>query len=299
MADFEPDDRDHERPDERPRRRERRDEDDSRLKPKSNTPLILGIVAGVFVLFGLCVCAPIGIGLLLPAVQKVREAANAKQKSNNLKQIGLAARNHESIFLYFPNNTPRKDALNQQPLTPVNPTMPILEHSWRIQLLPFMEAESAFKQYDLTKPWSDPQNAAVGAIRIAAYAADDPRANTRYFGFAGYGTMLEPNAKITMPSITDGTSNTILYAQFDTPGPWHMPNDPMYHVANAGPFGGAMGPVPPLPAIFSDGTKPGMVLMADGSVKRIQPGIDPAVFMAFVGRRDGSITNNALLEAIP
>jgi prepilin-type N-terminal cleavage/methylation domain-containing protein len=87
------------------------------------------------------------IGLLLPAVQKVRAAAARLKCQNNLKQIGLALHNHEGATGTFPNAYWRKTWA-------VDPTNPRGHFRWSAlaQLTPYLEQSNVYNALDLSVP---------------------------------------------------------------------------------------------------------------------------------------------------
>src|SRR4051794_20500408 len=101
----------------------------------------------------LVVIAIIGIliGLLLPAVQKVREAASRVRCQNNLKQLGLALHNYHAVHASFPAS---KSYGAEGP----NPVPPYTGRGWILCTLPFLEQDALYRQFEpsLTTTLHDP-----------------------------------------------------------------------------------------------------------------------------------------------
>jgi prepilin-type N-terminal cleavage/methylation domain-containing protein/prepilin-type processing-associated H-X9-DG protein len=105
----------------------------------------------------LVVIAIIGvlIALLLPAVQKVREAANRTQCANNLKQLGLAIHNYHDTFKALP---PWGFDFTYNP-NPMNPLGPQNQgHSAETLLLPFLEQDNIYRRVRVDYSVNDPNN---------------------------------------------------------------------------------------------------------------------------------------------
>jgi prepilin-type N-terminal cleavage/methylation domain-containing protein len=86
------------------------------------------------------------IGLLVPAVQKVREAANRMSCANNLKQMGLATNTYESTYGQLPGPGQIDSTGSSSTVYQV--------HSFGTQILPYIEQEQVYKLFDFTTPYT-------------------------------------------------------------------------------------------------------------------------------------------------
>src|SRR5260370_11533713 len=117
------------------------------------------------------------IGLLLPAVQKVREAAARTQCTNNLKQIGLGFHNYHGVNKHFPAGSLHASLYGPSPL---------------VYVLPYLEQDNTFRLYDENKTSGsgsgDAGNDKAGQQRVPGYLCpSDPRRGDGYlFGWTSY-----------------------------------------------------------------------------------------------------------------
>jgi prepilin-type N-terminal cleavage/methylation domain-containing protein/prepilin-type processing-associated H-X9-DG protein len=122
------------------------------------------------------------IGLLLPAVQKIREAANRMKCSNNMKQIALANMNYESAYQTFVPGVSRTGCC---------------WGTWMIPILPYMEQDNLFRIYanfggnDTTGPrYAAGVNAQVANKRVTSFLCPSDTAkfwsNNRAFTMHNY-----------------------------------------------------------------------------------------------------------------
>ncbi len=156
------------------------------------------------------------IGLLLPAVQKVRDAAARMQSSNNLKQMSLGlhtmAGSSDDAFCpglgFFPGT-----------VGTANPAWATAARPWTVHLLPYIEQDNIYKSAALPNSYIKTYNAPADAsFTNTAVAGLSYKANQKVFPATGIntangipgGTSARANLKA---SFTDGTSNTIAFAE--------------------------------------------------------------------------------------
>jgi hypothetical protein len=228
--------------------------------------LVMGSVS--FLLLG-----PILIALLLPAVQKVREAANRIQSANNLKQIGLALHNYHDTYGTFP------------PAIVYGPDGKPL-YSWRVLILPFLGEQRLYSQFKLDEPWDGPNNRRLLAQMPKVYVhpmqggPTEPYA-TYYQVLTGGGAMFDvgPQSRPRrFTDVTDGMATTILVVEAAQPVPWTQPAELSY------------APDRPLPSMGLN-ARTFNVLMVDGSVHPIPKDTDEKTLRALITYNGNEIVN--------
>jgi prepilin-type N-terminal cleavage/methylation domain-containing protein/prepilin-type processing-associated H-X9-DG protein len=180
----------------------------------------------------LVVIAIIGvlIGLLLPAVQKVREAASRAKCQNNLHQIGIALHHYHDALGSFPAGYRAQSTANVQITSP--------GWGWAALLLPYIEEQNLARKINFSLPVEDPANTSARTAQLKLYMCPSDggtgiftvqdktgagladAATNSYAASHGTGVdlddelddfngMFSRNSKIRVGDVTDGTSSTI------------------------------------------------------------------------------------------
>src|SRR5262249_50244518 len=112
------------------------------------------------------------VGLLLPAVQKVREAAARLRCKNNLKQVGLAMHNYHGVYGTLPPGYVSAVAADNSDLGP--------GWGWAALLLPYLEQDNLARQIDYKQGIGAPANASarVQVLKVLRCPSDSPPADT-------------------------------------------------------------------------------------------------------------------------
>jgi DNA-directed RNA polymerase subunit RPC12/RpoP len=242
---------------------------------------ITGLVLGVVNTLLTCACVPLGI-LLWPAVQNVAEARDRIQSQNNLKQISLGMMNYHDQHQFFPPATLRaSDQGIPGIFAPPQDLRGKPLFSWRVALLPYIEQGALYKEFRLNEPWDSEHNKKllprIPKTYLLPGETAGPDGLTKYQVFVGPQTMFEEGRRITIASVQDGTSNTLLVVEAAKGVPWTKPEDLRFD---------PKGPLPPLGGRFRKGFT---AAFADGHTTLIPKDTPETTLKALITRNGAEI----------
>jgi prepilin-type processing-associated H-X9-DG protein len=244
--------------------------------PRTSSAAKFAIFIGAFVAVGLIGVITLYFVLRNPTPVEDRPRGETGYRSpalrqmnrNNLTQIALALQAYHDANISFP-----PAAASPRPGAP-----PV---SWRVLILPYLEAGDVYNAWDMMEPWDGPNNRQLWARMPKCYqlpARPHDGTKTYYQVFVGTDTVFPAERGIRLVDITDGSSNTILVAEGGRPVLWCEPVDIPFLASPNGydpkQVGGYYG-------------RAVNVAMADGSVRSISWDLSPQVFQNVITRADG------------
>jgi len=155
--------------------------------------------------------------LLSPPLEAARLQAARSRSTSNLKHIALAMFNYHDANKGFP------------PRVLTSPEgKPLL--SWRVQLLPFLDAEGLYKEFHLDEPWDSEHNRQLIARMPAVFrnpSRDTGEGRTSYLAPILEQGIFHGSKTLDFREIVDGTSNTIMFVEADADHDtiWTKPDD--------------------------------------------------------------------------
>jgi hypothetical protein len=181
----------------------------------------------------------------------IQAQADRMKSLNNLKQILLACHNYHDTMGHFPTD-----------LADPRTGKPIL--SWRVAILPYVEQLQLYQQFDLTKPWDDPQNKKLLERMPDVFKVVGRETKGKGLTYLQMPSSPAPlpggspikvaGQKLRITSITDGSSNTVMVVEAADPVLWTKPDDVEFDPKN-------------LPKLGAPGRDWFLGAMADGSVR--------------------------------
>jgi hypothetical protein len=230
---------------------------------------------GLALVIALAVAAPAPVRPPVKGWPKTAPADRARSV-NNLKQIGLAFHHYHDTF----NGLPGAAICGKD-------GRPLL--SWRVAILPYIEAGALYKQFRFDEAWDGPNNKKLLARMPAIYGLpgvkfQEPH-STFYRVFTGPQTPFNPaNARpgpfpigLRLTHFTDGTSNTLLVVEAGEAVPWTKPDELAFDLGK---------PLPKLGGLFPEGFH---VVMADGTVKFLDRKIAGPTLKAMITPAGGEV----------
>jgi prepilin-type N-terminal cleavage/methylation domain-containing protein len=169
------------------------------------------------------------IGLLLPAVQKVREAAARMKCQNNMKQVALAIHNYHNVYGNFPTYN-GIGPVNRGPTTQATNTKAVYG-SWIVHILPYLEQQALYDSFvtdvqqfsntsgNVTSPGGPLISPAVPAAPAPGWTQTSPATPATPIPGWTQVPAVPPSGPVWVPSTsTNGNGYTIYVQQFSNPG---------------------------------------------------------------------------------